>query len=105
MSYLSPGMSKGDLWPRLKAKDERSRGDAGDLIFEAAKRYSVCIRVRCEAIAKTIMHPKALQVMSGVAVLIADGACNESNDLESIRKRCNHSSSKGEGGIAVVQAA
>ena len=33
-----------------------------------------------------------------MAVLIADGACNESNDLESIRKRCNHSSSKGEGG-------
>ena len=58
----------------------------------------MCIRVRCEAIAKTIMHPKALQVMSGVAVLIADGACNESNDLESVRKRCNHSSSKGEGG-------
>jgi hypothetical protein len=44
------------------------------------------------------MHPKALQVMSGVAVLIADGACNAFNDLESIRKRCNHSSSKGDGG-------
>jgi hypothetical protein len=50
------------------------------------------------------MHPKALQVMSGVAVRIADGAWNDSNDLESVRKRYNHSSSKGEGGIAAVQA-
>ena len=33
-----------------------------------------------------------------MAVLISDGAWNDSNDLESIRKRCNHSSSVGEGG-------
>jgi hypothetical protein len=39
--------------------------------------------VRCRAIAKTIMHPKALKVMSGVVVLIADGMRNESNHLDS----------------------
>jgi hypothetical protein len=32
------------------------------------------------------MHPKALLVMRGVAVLIADGAFNESNDFDSTRK-------------------
>jgi hypothetical protein len=31
-------------------------------------------------------------------------SCDESNDLESGWRRCNHSSSKGEGGIAAVQA-
>jgi hypothetical protein len=42
--------------------------------------------VRFQAIAKTIMYPKTLLVMSGVSgvmVLIADGTLHESNGFES----------------------
>jgi hypothetical protein len=60
--------------------------------------------VRCQVIAKTIMHPKALQVMSGVAVLIADGTFNESNDFDSTRKRRNHSNTQGEGGSSSARS-
>ena len=44
------------------------------------------------------MYPKALQVVSGVAVLIADGAASDSSHFDSARGRCNQRSAKGGGG-------
>jgi hypothetical protein len=58
---------------------------------------------RCRAIAKTIIRPKALQVMSGVAVLIADSTPNECSAIESTWKTCNHSNTAAKA-VAAVRA-